>query len=248
MSRTVAANLPARSAYAGSSRNSSAYSFIDEPQPAALTTTVSTPAASKTSMVRLAKAIASASRPLCTLSAPQQPLSCGDDDVAALGREHPGGRRVDPGEELALDAAGEHADDGAPWTDGRHPRRQPLGLADRRGERLHRGQRRRQPVQQPAAPHQPSAGRCAGTPSAARAAAAAAGGRGTARRSPRAAAGRPSVARVAARPVLGWPRSAGRTAPPTGRPSRRPCSRGRRRSARPSRRVSGSPSRPCSIR
>ena len=43
------ANRAARSAYAGSSASSSAYSFIVEPQPAAFTTTCSTPAASKAS-------------------------------------------------------------------------------------------------------------------------------------------------------------------------------------------------------
>ena len=44
-----------------------------EPQPAALTTTWSTPAASKVSMAALANAWASASRPACRLRAPQQP-------------------------------------------------------------------------------------------------------------------------------------------------------------------------------
>ena len=44
-----------------------------EPQPAELTTIVSTPARSNVSIVRRAKAAASASRPECSDSAPQQP-------------------------------------------------------------------------------------------------------------------------------------------------------------------------------
>ena len=54
-----------------------AYSFMAEPQPAAFTTTVSTPASSKTSMVDLAKRIASSSRPAWPESAPQQPCPAG---------------------------------------------------------------------------------------------------------------------------------------------------------------------------
>ena len=44
-----------------------------EPQPAELTTTASTPACSNMAIVRRANALASASRPECSDSAPQQP-------------------------------------------------------------------------------------------------------------------------------------------------------------------------------
>ena len=49
------------------------YSFIAEPQPAAFTTTASTPACSNALIVALANALASACRPPCNDSAPQQP-------------------------------------------------------------------------------------------------------------------------------------------------------------------------------
>ncbi len=65
----------------GSSRSARAssrsYSFIAEPQPAELTTIASTPACSNVAIVRWAKAAASASRPECSDSAPQQPWSRG---------------------------------------------------------------------------------------------------------------------------------------------------------------------------
>src|SRR6266508_1974180 len=76
-SRTLAENAAARSAQAGSSRSRWPYSFMAAPQPAALTTTSSTPAASKVAMASLANACASASRPACRLSAPQQPWPAG---------------------------------------------------------------------------------------------------------------------------------------------------------------------------
>src|SRR3954454_14457253 len=76
-SRTRSANASARPAQPGSSASRSAYSFMLDPQPAALTTTVSTPAASKVSMVARANRAASSSRPLCTDNAPQQPWAGG---------------------------------------------------------------------------------------------------------------------------------------------------------------------------
>src|SRR5215218_10399807 len=76
-SRTRSEKAAARSAQAGSSRSRWPYSFMAEPQPAALTTTWSTPAASKVSMAALANAWASASRPACRLRAPQQPWPAG---------------------------------------------------------------------------------------------------------------------------------------------------------------------------
>ena len=50
-----------------------AYSFMAEPQPAALTTMASTPARSNVSIAARANATASSCRPLCSDSAPQQP-------------------------------------------------------------------------------------------------------------------------------------------------------------------------------
>jgi hypothetical protein len=70
MSRTFAENAAARSAYAESSRSSTADSFIDEPQPATLTTMVWTSAASKVTMSFRARSIASSSRPAWLDSAP----------------------------------------------------------------------------------------------------------------------------------------------------------------------------------
>ena len=64
-------------------------------------------------------------------------LTARHDDVAPLGREHPGRRGVDLREEHLLHAAGQHSDDGpalAPgresWSASRQPRRRP---ADRAG-------------------------------------------------------------------------------------------------------------------
>ena len=48
-------------------------------------------------------------------------LRARDDHVAALGGEHPRGRRVDPGVEHRLHAAGQHADHGPPRAARRHP-------------------------------------------------------------------------------------------------------------------------------
>ncbi len=73
MSRTRDENCRARSAHAASFFNRCPYSFIAEPQPAALATTVSTPAASNAAIVVRAAARASSSRPACNDSAPQQP-------------------------------------------------------------------------------------------------------------------------------------------------------------------------------
>ncbi len=75
-SRTRALSAAARPAQPRScpSRPSSrSYSFMAEPQPAELTTIASTPARSNVSIVCRAKATASASRPECSDSAPQQP-------------------------------------------------------------------------------------------------------------------------------------------------------------------------------
>ena len=59
---------------------------------------------------------------------PAAPLCARDDHVAPLGGEDPCRRRVDPGIEHRLHAAGEHADDGPPLSAGRHP----LGESPRR--------------------------------------------------------------------------------------------------------------------
>ncbi len=67
----------ARSAYSGSSRRRWPYSFIVEPQPAALTTTLSRFSLSKVSMVLRAKFSDSSSRPAWVLRAPQQPWFLG---------------------------------------------------------------------------------------------------------------------------------------------------------------------------
>ena len=61
----------------GESANSRSYSFIADPQPAELTTIASTPAASNVSIVRCANLTASAARPECSDSAPQQPCERG---------------------------------------------------------------------------------------------------------------------------------------------------------------------------
>ena len=68
----------ARSAHPGPAWPSSRpYSFMAEPHPAELTTIASTAACSKVAIVRRAKAAASASRPECSDSAPQQPCPRG---------------------------------------------------------------------------------------------------------------------------------------------------------------------------
>ena len=73
-SRTRAENARARVGPLRDRRRAAApYSFIDDPQPAALTAIRSTPARSNTSIVRRAKARASSSRPACSASAPQHP-------------------------------------------------------------------------------------------------------------------------------------------------------------------------------
>ena len=60
--------------------------------------------------MRRAKAIASASRPVVQRQRAAAALPARDDHVAALGREHPGGRGVHLREEHRLHASGEHAD------------------------------------------------------------------------------------------------------------------------------------------
>ena len=97
-------------AHCGSSANSSPYSFIADPHPAALTTMRSTPAASKTSMLCRASARAWSMCPACSGSAPQQPCRPGACDVASFGRQHADRRLVDVGEREPLHAAGEQRD------------------------------------------------------------------------------------------------------------------------------------------
>ena len=67
----------ARAAHCGSSRRRWPYSFMVEPQPAALMTMVSTLAASKMAMMLRAMAAACSSRPEWTIRAPQQGWSSG---------------------------------------------------------------------------------------------------------------------------------------------------------------------------
>src|SRR5919199_6568539 len=76
-SLTLSENTLALSAYSGSSRKRYAYSLIVEPQPAALTITLSRFSASKVSMVFLAKSRDSSPRPAWVLKAPQQPWFLG---------------------------------------------------------------------------------------------------------------------------------------------------------------------------
>ena len=177
----------ARSAYAGSSASSSAYSFIVEPQPAALTTTYSTPVASKVSTSAPGEALRLRLAAVVHRQRAAAALRARDDDVAALGLQHPRGGGVDAGEERALHAAGEHA-------------RRPPGARPAAG-----CARAAAPACRAAAPGSPSRragataaragrcgaargrGRCAGRRAAGRAPAAAAAGAGTARRSARAA-------------------------------------------------------------
>ena len=193
----------------GSSASSTAYSFTDEPQPAALTTMGWTSAASKVSMVRRAQSIASSSRPAWLDSARSSP-GRGGPRRRSPPSPAPGRRGVDPREELALHAAGQHADDGPAPPRARRAR----GCAARGA---------------PAEPGTPSpearataarGARCARRP----AAAAALVGRqratlsrsrfgcGKARRPPRAATGRPAGGGAGARPARASPRSACRTA------------------------------------
>ena len=109
-SRTRAENARARSAHAGSSASSCPYSFIDDPQPAALTAIRSTPARSNTSIVRRAKARASSSRPACSASAPQQPCSGGATTSQPSAASTLTVAVVDAREHEALHAAGQQAD------------------------------------------------------------------------------------------------------------------------------------------
>jgi hypothetical protein len=154
-SRTRAANAAARPAYRGSSRSRSAYSFIDEPQPAAFTTTCSTPARSKVSMSRRAKPCASASRPLCTLSAPQQPCAGG----TTTSQPSAASTRI-----VAAFTSGKNARCTQPVSTPttarrvprrRHPARRPRHPGQPRRQRFQGGQRRRQAGQQAAAADQP---------------------------------------------------------------------------------------------
>ena len=79
-----------------------------EPQPAALTTTCRRPPP-RTRRSSAGRTPGPPARGRCAATARRSSPALGDDDVAALGREHARGRGVDAGEELALHAAGQHA-------------------------------------------------------------------------------------------------------------------------------------------
>ena len=165
-------------AYAGSSASSSAYSFIDDPQPAALTTTQSTPASAKASMSARAKRLRLRLPPVVHRQRPAAALRCRDDDVAALGRQHPRGGGVDPGEERALHAAGEHADVTRVGPAGRRSARAaPAAPAERRSEASIAASVRREPLQHARCARTSRQPGAAGRRAADRAAAAAAAGR-----------------------------------------------------------------------
>ena len=107
-------------------------------------------------MVRRAKALRLLLPAVVHGQRPAAALAARDDHVAALHGQHPGGGRVDAGEERALHAAGEQADHRAAGP----ARADPLGQAG--PARPSRGASdsiarsdRRQPVQQAAAPDQP---------------------------------------------------------------------------------------------
>ena len=232
-SRTRSANARARSAYSGSSASSSAYSFIVEPQPAALTTTCSTPDSSKESIESRANACASG---LAAVVHRQRAAAA----LARAGRRRrsprPASTRavaaLTPGKNAPWHAAGEQADHRAPS----RPTQRSLG-------------RQRSPACRAAARAAPSpraggragrAVRCAGWPGRGRSLMARSGPRsssqplrvaGTARTPARAAPCPWPSAHAAARPGHGSARSDGRTAPRRGRRSRTPCSPGRRPSA-----------------
>ena len=74
---TLADNAAARADQAGSSASRCSYSFMADPQPAEFTTIASSLASSNVSISRLANATASARRPSCSDSAPQQPWLAG---------------------------------------------------------------------------------------------------------------------------------------------------------------------------
>ena len=101
---------PAR-AHAGSSASSSPYSFIDDPQPAALTATRSTPAARRPRWLCRAKRAASSSRPACSGSAPQQPcVSWRQRPSQPSADEHVDGGALTLREDQPLHAAGQQTD------------------------------------------------------------------------------------------------------------------------------------------
>ena len=104
-SRTFADSAAARSAQAAaasspsaaSCANSREYSFMADPQPAALTTIVSTPAASNVSMVCRANRARLGRAPGVRRQRAAAVLRARDDHIAPLGRQHPRGGRVDAG-------------------------------------------------------------------------------------------------------------------------------------------------------
>ena len=105
----------------------SSYSFMAEPQPAELTTMASTPAWLNSSIRAVANLCASVCAAVVEGEGAAAALGWGDYYVAAFGGQDSGGGDVDLGEEDLLDAAGEHADDGAAGTSavtraGRWPR------------------------------------------------------------------------------------------------------------------------------
>ena len=201
------ANARARSAYAGSSRSSSAYSFIVEPQPAALTTTCSTPG-------RLEGVDQRAGVPLRLLLAAvvhrqraAAALAGGTTTSQPSAAQHPRGGGVDPGKNsrctqpvsMPTTAPRRVARAG---TRGRAAaRRSPSA----RRQALHRGELRRQPLEQAGAAQRPVEAAALEARSGPRRSRSR-WGAGTARRSARAAAGRRGCAVVALDLRAGLPR------------------------------------------
>ena len=226
-SRTRALNAAARSAHAGSSSSRWPYSFIDEPQPATLVTTWSTSRSRTAAIVAPGPGQRGLLAPGVQLQRAAALLVAGHEHVAALGGEHPHGGLVDPVEEHVLHAARQQRHPAAAGPDRGGVHGQPgerLAHRDRRQQRLHR----RQPARAAArpAPRSPAPGAAPGRAPRAGRPRAAAACTGTARRSRRGTAGRPGRASRCARPAGAPTPAAGRTAPRTGTPSRRPCSPG----------------------
>ena len=131
-------------------RAAAPYSFIDDPQPAALTAMRSTPARSNTSIVRRAKARASSSRPACSASAPQHPCSGGATTSQPSAASTLTVASLTRGNDEALHAAGQQADGQPAFADGGRPRRDASRTSDaqrhRRRQREHRAEAREQPL------------------------------------------------------------------------------------------------------
>ena len=174
----------ARSAYAGSSASRSAYSFMVEPQPAALTTMCSTPARLEGVDRACGRTSAPPPRGRCAPTARRS-------SPARRARRRRSPRPAAPGR-WRSSRRGKNAPCTQPVSRPTTARRGPAAwmyggsgsrLAEAGREALHRGQLRGHPLEQAGAPHQPGRARCAWQAAAARAAAAAAWGAGTARRS-----------------------------------------------------------------